>query len=225
MRRFFVFSFGVAILGLTGAAVLAAGEACKGRAAAHRDGPPALLLLNRKAVQEELKLSADQIRMAREALVRQITAFVDASDTPREDRQGKMAALREQSKQEAARILTPDQAARFQQIRLQVQGPRAFFHPETAKALAISEEQQQKMHAIVTEAHAAFARAFKEGQADPAAAHKAAAELGQRTREQIMGVLTDAQKAQWKEMTGEPIHGDLHLWHTGAWGHRPGCRG
>jgi Spy/CpxP family protein refolding chaperone len=225
MFRRFVFVVAAVVCSLASARSFAAGAAGRDGTAAHRHGPPALLLLNRKAVREDLKLTDEQAQRVHEALIKQITAFVDASDVPREERAARLTALRQESAQAAAGILTPEQAARFKQIRLQVQGARAFFVPETAQALSISAEQQQKMRAIVTAAHQEMARVFAEHQAMPEEVHKALAEMGQRTRTQVMEVLTETQKAQWKEMTGEPIRGDLHLWRVGAWGHRPHCQG
>jgi Spy/CpxP family protein refolding chaperone len=176
------------------------------------------MLLNRKAVRDDLKLSEEQTRSVREALVKQMTVFLDTADLPPEQRSQRRNELRKQSDALAAQILRPEQSVRLKQITLQLEGPRAFACPAIAKDLGITEEQQQRMKAIHAEARKEFARLFTEGQSKPEAG-KAAKELHQRVREQVMNVLTDAQKAHWKEMTGAPIQGDVSFGAFGAGRH------
>ena len=135
-----------------------------------------------------------------------------------------MPELRRQSAETAARILRPEQSARLKQIVLQLQGARALSRPETARLLGLTEEQQQKIAAIREEAHKAFARLFADGAGRGEEAGQRVKELRQRIGEQTMSVLTDAQRAQWKELTGEPFTGDVHF---GGFGHGRGhaaCR-
>ena len=201
MRKYLSLSFAALLFGLTTASAPAQ-EACKGCAAAASHGPPALMLLNQKAVRDDLKLSEEQTRSLREATVKQMTALLDTADLPPEQRMQKRQEMHKQTEAIVSQVLRPEQSARLKQIALQVEGPRTFACPKIAKDLGITEEQQQRMKAIHAEARKEIARLFGEGQPRPEAV-KAAKELRQRVQEQIVNVLTDAQKARWKELTGD----------------------
>jgi hypothetical protein len=199
-------------------------EAASSCSAARRQGPPSLMLLNRRAVREDLKLNDEQARQVREALVKQIAAFVDAMDRPWQERRASMTALRKQSDAMVAQILSADQSARLKQITLQLQGPRAFGNPEVAQALGITPEQQQKLRSIHAEARKEFDKVFQNGRPQGEEAWKAIKDMHQRVQTQALAVLTDSQKTRWDEMTGAPIQGDLHAGWFGAGRRGPHCQ-
>ncbi len=218
MRKLMVFVCTVAVISLAGSRVQA-------QEAPRRQGPPALMLLNRQAVRSDLKMTEEQARRAHEALVKQITAFVDSMDVPWSEKRAKMTELHRQSDAAVAEILTPEQNARLTQIRMQLQGSRAFGDPNVAKALGITDEQKEKLRAIHAEARREFTQAFQNGRPQGPDGWKAIKDLGARTREQAMNVLTDEQKARWKELTGAPVQGELHMGWFGARGRGPHCQG
>jgi Spy/CpxP family protein refolding chaperone len=204
------------VISLAAVAASAQEKKCAGCSAAHRHGPPTLMLLSRKAIREDLKLTDDQSQRIRAALVKQITAFVDTIDLPKEQRAQKFPELRAQGELAAAEILTSDQQARLKQIRLQLQGARAFLNPETAGKLGLSDEQREKLSATLKEARKEFGALFKEGMKREDAGPKLA-ELRRRITEQALSVLTEEQRARWKEMTGAPVSRDLRVfWHRGS---------
>jgi Spy/CpxP family protein refolding chaperone len=194
-------------------------EKCSGCPAAHRHGPPALLLLSRKAIREDLKLTDEQNQRVRAALVKQITAFIDATDLPKEERAQKLPELRQQGNRIAAEILTPEQVARLRQIRLQVQGPRAFLNPEMVQKLSITDAQREKIIGTFKAAKKDFVALFQDG-ANREDMGPKLAELRRHLTEQALSMLTEEQRARWKDMTGAPISGDLHFF-----GHYGRCRG
>jgi hypothetical protein len=224
MKRLIVASSMVVLVGVLTARV-GAEEKDRGRWEAGRHGPPALVLLDQPAIRADLRMTDDQTRAVREALVRQFAAFLEIRELAAAERARKIAELHRASEEAVARILKAEQSARFKQIALQVEGPRAFFNPETARDLGITPEQQEKMRAIHAEARQAFAKACTEGKASPEEAAKTMTVLRRQTSEQIQGILTDAQKARWKEMTGEPVQGEIRLGRFGEHGRHGGCQG
>jgi Spy/CpxP family protein refolding chaperone len=199
------------------AASASAQEKCSGCSAAHRHGPPALLLLSRKAVRDDLKLTDEQNQRVRAALVKQITAFIDATDLPKAEREQKLTELRKQGHRIVAEILTPEQLTRLRQIRLQVQGPRAVLNPKTAEKLGITSEQREKIIGTFKGAKKDFVALF-EGGANREDIGAKLVELRRQLTEQTLSVLTEDQRARWKELTGEPISGDLHFFgHHARW--------
>jgi hypothetical protein len=103
-------------------------------------------------------------------------------------------------------ILNADQYARYQQLALQAEGPRAFGRKDVAEKLNLSEDQQQKIREI-HEANRPQPPA-PGGQGGPPDFEKMRAE-GDKRREEIMqkilGVLTSNQKSTWNSMVGKPF--------------------
>ena len=101
--------------------------------------PPAALLAS-KQVQEELKLTDEQ----KDSIKKLAREMRPARGEGRPDRE-EMQKRAEKFDKKLAEILKPEQMDRFKQIRIQIQGPRAFSNTEVVKALAITDEQQKKV--------------------------------------------------------------------------------
>jgi hypothetical protein len=118
-------------------------------------------------------------------------------------------------------VLKPEQLRRLKEISLQLRGGQALSDPEVAEALKLTGEQKEKVKAIHEEAvksmesmfrpagnfpGANFAGGnFQEMQANFAAMAKKFEELRKSTDEKLMNLLTDEQRATWKQLTGEPF--------------------
>lgn len=85
-------------------------------------------------------------------------------------------------------IVGEDKVKRLKQIRLQIQGAFAMFNPEVSDQLGISDEQRDKIR-----------------EANEAVMEEVQAIIRKKQQEKLESILTDSQKAKWKEMTGDSV--------------------
>jgi Spy/CpxP family protein refolding chaperone len=198
------------------AAALIALIAARGRAqsscehCAGAKGPPALMLLTQPAVQQELKLSDEQIKKVGEALAQEREEFRKMRELPREEREHKFAEFFAANRKQAKAIVTPEQAHRLRQIAWQQQGAMAFGNPRVAEALHLSDEQKEKIKTIRQETRDAARKVF--GQDPPAAredARKAMEKLHKDAAAKMMALITPEQKEKWQALIGEPFTGAI----------------
>ncbi len=155
-------------------------------------------LLAQPVVQKDLKLSPEQIKAI---------ASLTGKDK-RHELHWPPAAQREHeddggSKDQACfEVLKPDQAKRLWQIVLQQRGPHAFADAEVADALGLRRDQRDSIHQIEEDAR----RSFFKGHA-----LKHPDDFWKGEHDQLLGVLTEEQKAKWKEMIGDPLQGEIRL--------------
>lgn len=108
-------------------------------------------------VQEELKLSAEQVAAVGKALAGENEKFVAAwkalGAKPADEGVGKLAADTRRAANEAvAKVLSEGQSKRLKQLELQARGPVAFDDPEVRKALGgVTDEQVKKWEAAKDE--------------------------------------------------------------------------
>jgi hypothetical protein len=179
-------------------------------------GMSQLGLLAQKSVQEELKLTPDQVEKVTEAQRKQQGARQGFADLSPEERTKKIQEMAKETDKLVADMLKPDQAKRLKQIQLQQQGAMAFNNPEVAKALNFTAEQKQKLKDI-QDMVAKERAALRQGGGDRQEAAKKIADLTKKTNTEALALLTADQKAKWKEMTGEPFKGEI----TQGGGRRP----
>jgi hypothetical protein len=164
-------------------------------------------------VQKDLQLTESQVKRVEETLrdIREshqadYTALRDASP---DVRAAKMATLNQTVSDEVKKALSfsADQSKRFDQISLQAHGAYSFASPVVAEKLKLTDEQKSTVHEIVEAARSAGAdaanRDASEQERTEARNKRAATQKEQMTR--IQALLTDDQKHEWKELTGEPI--------------------
>jgi RNA polymerase sigma factor (sigma-70 family) len=171
------------------------------------------LLILRADVQTELKLTQEQVRKVRD-VVRDIDARANVNAAPVQPIQQipvqplppgapaeaanrliaeKIKALREVLPE----LLTDAQAVRFRQLEKQVVGTGAFQEPENVKLLALTDEQQGKVKAIIAQAREVPQQ--RDGRVvdfDYMKADKAAVQ-------QILELLTEDQRTTWRHLTGK----------------------
>jgi len=213
------------ILSLTVLAALAAPVAAQGPGdRGDRRGPggpggadrgPALgMLLTNKGVQEELKLSDEQAKKV-DAAVREVRQkhredfekLRDASGSDRAERWGELRQkVDEETREELRGVLQPEQVRRLRQIRMQARGADALASPRLQEALDLTSDQKAKIHEINEDGHEEAREIFRSAGEDRAGAMKKLQALHKETLDRAGAVLTDKQKAQWKEMAGEPFH-------------------
>jgi hypothetical protein len=166
-------------------------------------------LLHRGDVQAELKLTEDQkgrlSAVAKADWNGMRTMFEALQKVPREERAARVNEFHASLAGKRTDVLTPEQDKRLRQIALQQEGIGAILRRSNAEALALSEDQRRRIESTLREsgeATAALSRGPGRGSED---SRRKRAELRRRTAETVLGVLTDEQRARWKDMTGEPF--------------------
>jgi Spy/CpxP family protein refolding chaperone len=173
-------------------------------------------LLANKSVQQELKVDekqADKLNaFAEEQMEKQREQFQKLQDLSQEERREKMQELNRTTgaaiREKLDEILKPEQVKRFQQIQLQamsVLGAAAM--PRVQEALNLTDEQRTKFRTIQEEQQESMRELFQGGGGggDREAVMTKLADLRKKTNDKAMAVLTDSQKAAWKDLTGAPF--------------------
>jgi Spy/CpxP family protein refolding chaperone len=175
-------------------------------------------LLNNKSVQEELKLTPDQVEKLSAPgkklgeKMREINAggFQNLTDEERQERRKKTEEASKAANDEALKLakdtLKEDQVKRLHQIELQVKGTAAFSDEAVQSALKLTDEQKQDIKKIQEESRKAMGELFQPGGGGNREENqKKMQTLRKETQEKIAGLLTADQKKAWKDMTGEPF--------------------
>jgi hypothetical protein len=166
-------------------------------------------LLTRKDVQEDLKMSEDQVSKVKELSDKQREAMAELKDLSKEERQDKMKEMGKANDKALAQILKPEQQKRLKQLRFQQFGTNAIAtNAEVADGLGLTGDQREKLKGITDDMRKEV-QELRDSGAPPEEMQKKMAELRKSSGDKIMGLLTDEQKAKWKEMQGEPFKGDL----------------
>ncbi len=147
-----------------------------------------LALLSKPKVQEELKLSAEQI-----AAVKQLYEAASRDDKP--------ISLENLKKQ-----MKPEQLTRLRQLVVQVRGGAALADPEVVKELQLSLTQQRKI-AEVWKNHEEDLRQILQVTRfrSPEAMRKFILEHRRGAGKEMLKFLTEEQTAAFKKLQGDPI--------------------
>jgi hypothetical protein len=177
-----------------------------------RDLFPLGLAATQESVQKDLGLSKDQVRA-----IRQLAAQHKVHDAAwRFEQPGDARRFIEQqlaTVQDAlSKILTPVQAMRLKQIAWQIAWKTrpvdAFSDPQVVAALHLSEQQTAEVRHLQDET--------RQGWRDPARHHPPMeVRLGAHQQE-LLALLSDDQRAEWKRLTGAPFTGQMRPgphWH------------
>jgi hypothetical protein len=170
---------------------------------------PVLMLANQKSVQEELKLSDEQVKKVAKITEAMKEKAADLTETDPKERMKKAMELFQEAEKGVFALLTPAQAKRLRQIALQQQHlARAVENPEVAKELRLSEEQTKQLRAIRESTAKEMSKLSEDAKSRDELREKTAA-LTKATEEKLLKVLTEEQKTKWKELLGEPFKGEL----------------
>ncbi|HEY7326008.1 MAG TPA: hypothetical protein VH592_00100 [Gemmataceae bacterium] len=206
MKRFMQVTLAAAIVAFAVSPALAQQQRQRGGFGGFGGGT--VFLLTQKSVQEELKLSADQVKKVTELQEKQRESFQGLRDLSQEERREKMQEMTKANEKAVADILKPEQVKRVKQIALQQQVSRtlgfALNNEELAKELKITDEQKDKIREIQMKS---FEELRDLGRDEEAA--KKRQEVMKATNEKVMGLLTDEQKTKLKEMQGDPFKGEI----------------
>jgi len=191
-------------------------------------GPVALV--TQKAVQEDLKMTEEQVTKVKDWSKDQFTKRFEAMkdsgiDFKTQEGREKLAELNVKLDKEAYKelgdILKKEQIERLKQIDRQRMGVNAFTDPEVAEALKLTDSQKTSVKGITgdfqKESREIRAEANKDkkgkfGMLDPET-QKKITKLDKEAVAKVVDLLDDTQKKQWKELTGEAF--DLSKLQTG----------
>jgi Spy/CpxP family protein refolding chaperone len=170
------------------------------------------MLLNNKSVQQEIKMTEEQVNKIKE-VVKAINdkhneEFTAARSLEGQERFQKMQEVSRAVSQEVLKaaddVLKPEQIKRLKQISLQAQGANAFNQEEVQSQLKVTDEQKEKIKTINADAREEMRNLFQPGGDRQEAAKKMAA-FRKETLEKVTTVLTEEQKKSWKDMIGDPF--------------------
>jgi hypothetical protein len=170
-------------------------------------------LLTNKSVQEELKLSPEQIekvtKFTQAQMERLGPEFQKLRDLPEAERAEKGAELRKtmtaETNKELKECFKPEQVKRYQEITLQQRGLDAFADGEVAAKLGLSDEQKGKIKDLQANTTKAIQEIREASGNDFQAARPKITAVRKENLDKASALLTEGQKKLWKEMTGEPF--------------------
>jgi Spy/CpxP family protein refolding chaperone len=168
------------------------------------------MLLSQESVRKELKVDEEQIKKLDDLSAKMRESFQEAFGLEEEARNKKIQELMQENEKAIAGILKPDQAKRLKQISYQQRGTSAFLDPEVAKALSFSDEQKESIQKINEDTFAEMRELFAGGAPDEEGRKKIQA-LRTAASEKSLKLLSDEQKAKWKELQGEPFKGEIRF--------------
>jgi Spy/CpxP family protein refolding chaperone len=173
-------------------------------------GASPVMLLGQKSVQDELKLTEEQVKKVTQLAEGQRGGGRgDFANLSREEIQKRMQERAQASQKAINEILKPEQSKRLNQITLQQRGATALSDAQVAEQLKLTAEQKQKVQAIQEDAQTAMRELFQGGGGNREELQKKMQDFRNSNNEKLMKVLTEEQKTKWKEMQGEPFKGQI----------------
>lgn len=210
MRKNRIVMLSLVVLFALSSTVLAQGRARgPGRSdhVAHRANAARVNLLTVPKVQEDLKLSDEQISKVEvigEQMRSERQSVAAGQDATQEERQKRSAEFQEKTKAHAeavSKLLSREQSERLDQVVLQTEGARAFFRNEKVRGeLKLSFDQMKKLLDVNNEIGAKIQEiGYGEG------TEERRAELQKELEAKSLDVLTDEQRSQFAKLLGERI--------------------
>ncbi len=191
----------VTILALSGAAVAAAERAVP------EEGALEVVLLRQQSVQKELKLTDEEVDRINKHCAMQWQKAQEISKLPEPERDKQFEILTIENDRFVAMTLPKEKRHRLHEIMLQIAGLLCLSRQDVSAELGLTPEQKQRIPQLQKEAR----REVEEVIYDTKKEQKRAKlkELRETSRKRLMELLTDAQEAKWKQMTGAKFEGDL----------------
>lgn len=171
------------------------------------EGAVRVMLLRQRSVRDALKLTDTERDKIHEFTMREWDKARRADDLDPEERQQRFAELTRENERFLDEILTPEQRKRLDQIALQVTGLLWVTNPEVAAKLKLTDEQKTQAKQYQKEAREEMQKFIYTYSGE--VKKERFQELRATSRRRLMDLLTDEQETKWKEMIGEPFHGEF----------------
>jgi hypothetical protein len=170
----------------------------------------------RDKVQEDLKVSDEQRQKLAKRLQNTVhdamPFFEKLADKEPEEREKEVHSYRQKVQENLAAFLEgalkDEQLKRLRQLELQQEGPFALVaRPDLGKELKITDEQRKQFMAVVQDLQKKIEPLIKEAQSggNPQEIRPKIMKIRREHEGRIEGILSDAQKKQWKEIRGKPL--------------------
>jgi hypothetical protein len=175
----------------------------------HELGGP--FFVSRDKVQGDLKLSDDQKHKLRETMTGYVQETMKVQQLSGAERKQAMQSLRQKSYQQLEaflkEILTPGQLKRFAELKLQYDMPMIMLRPDVVEVLNVTDEQRQQFMTLIQEMQRVVGPLIQASRSggNPQEILAKVTKLRLDCQGKIEALLSDAQKTQWKEMTGTPL--------------------
>ncbi len=195
---------------LAAALTAAAQESAPAKAGAHPPLARYLLLLSQRDVQEDLKLSADQLEKIDASRATGLPPAGRARDLQPEDLRRMGEERNRAMERVVTEVLSPAQQKRLRQIDVQRDGLRSLQRQDVREALDLTDVEEQKL-ADFQEDVLKRARTLLRGVDDPAEIQKRLRAFRKENLERAVKLLTPQQQAKWKAIAGEPFAGEIRL--------------
>jgi hypothetical protein len=179
------------------------------------------MLVGQKSVQEEVKLTDDQVAKAKKVNDDIRAKYADDLKSAGKDKDKRMEITKKMSAETAkalSEVLKPDQLKRIHQIEIQLGGLQVLSRDDVAKELKLTDKQKDDLKGRADDLRKDTTDIFKDAGKDKfAEAAVKVRTLGQEAAAKFVSTLSDDQKALYKEMTGKKFEGKIEF--TGG---RPG---
>ena len=180
-------------------------------------GVSTAMLIGQKSVQEEVKLTEDQVTKAKKVTddvqakygEEMKTAFKDKNREKQTELRKKMT---EETTKGLADVLKPEQAKRIRQIEIQLGGLSVLEREDVAKELKLTEKQKEDLKGRREDLAKDTKQIFQDAGKDKdkfAEAMTKVRTLGTESATKFVSSLTDDQKALYKELTGKKFEGKI----------------
>ena len=166
-----------------------------------------LLLLRQKSVQKELELTPDTVKKIMDFTHAQSEAVEKIVNLGEAARKEGFEKLARQNDKFLTDNLNAKQSKRLDQIMMQFTALTQLLRPEMVKELKLSDEQVKNLNDMQTEARKALVGILEAK--ERAGKGEKVTKLRDETRQKILAVLTDEQKAKVREMVGPPFEGEI----------------
>jgi len=180
-------------------------------------------LLAQKSVQEELKLTEDQVTKTKKIGEDIRTKYGEEMKAAFKDRE-KFAELRKKMNEESTKLLAdvlkPEQVKRMHQIEVQLGGIDALSREDVAKELKLTEKQKEDLKARRDDLNKDRGDMFKDAGKDQAKQKEVREKIRTLTTEattKFVNSLSDDQKKLYTELVGKKFEGKIEFQGT-----RPG---
>lgn len=176
------------------------------------EGAVQIILLRQADVHKDLKLTPAEIKKIDDFADKQWAKAQEIGREGEPERDREFAEMTKENERFIDGVLTKPQRQRLDEITLQVAGLLWVTRPGVASKLELTDEQKQKAAQLQKTARQEteeLLHATKDEQKE-----EKLSELRRTSRERLMTLLTDAQEAKWRQMTGQPFRGEIRFTST-----------
>jgi hypothetical protein len=158
-------------------------------------------------VDDDLKIDSDTAKKIDDFAHKQWEKAKAIHALPEAEQEAKGEELAKENNQFIQENLSAEQRKRLNQIGMQVAGLLWVTHPEIARELNLTDQQKARAEEQLRLAHREMREVLRSSKGE--VSDEQINEERRLDRKRLMDILTDEQKAKWKEMAGAKFTGQL----------------